>query len=96
MASTVPASWAAAAQEKPVLNALTVGLAALITWIVQRTIYRLYFHPLAKFPGPVAAAATTQWKAYIEVLLQKSICHVLKELHDQHGESRVLDKNSTK
>ena len=74
-------------QEPPAATVFTLCLIALLTWIVQRTIYRLYFHPLAKFPGPVAAAATTQWKAYIEVLLQKSFCHVLKDLHDQHGEA---------
>ena len=66
------------------LAIVALAIVTLLAWFLQRTIYRLCFHPLARFPGPVAAAASTQWKAYIEVFLQKSFCHVLKDLQQQY------------
>lgn len=66
----------------------TLGLSLFVlagAFVFQKIFYRLYLHPLASFPGPNAAAATTQWKAFIECLLNKSFCHVLEELHAQYG-----------
>lgn len=36
--------------------------AAVIGYQVLKTVYRLHFHPLSKFPGPRAAAISRRWQ----------------------------------
>ncbi|KIW01726.1 uncharacterized protein PV09_06903 [Verruconis gallopava] len=74
------------ASENPLITVASLVVFAIVTWLFQRTIYRLYLHPLAKFPGPPAAAATRLWKGYIECGLRISFCHFLEELHRKYGE----------
>jgi hypothetical protein len=41
---------------------ITIGTALLyITYRLVHAVYQLYFHPLAKFPGPRAAALSNDW-----------------------------------
>lgn len=40
-------------------NVLLVGFTLVISYVIVAAIYRLYFHPLAKFPGPFWARLTT-------------------------------------
>lgn len=58
----------------------------LVFWI-SRSIYRLYLHPLSQFPGPRVAAATTLYKAYIDIAENLSLVHELKRLHGVYGVS---------
>jgi len=77
-----PLDWNA----KQAVGALLLG--ALVVWIVynvQQAVYNVFFHPLARFPGPRAAAATKLWKAYIECIKQESFCHKLEKVHAQYG-----------
>lgn len=46
-------------------------------------IYNVYFHPLAKFPGPKSRAATFIPYAYASVRGRHG--HCVKEIHDQYG-----------
>lgn len=64
---------------------LSAGLTALLAYVLYAVTYNVYFHPLAKFPGPPLAGATTYWKAYIECIANRSFCHFLVELHAQYG-----------
>ena len=50
------------AMEPSVISTLfyTVVFLYLLNWIA-RSIYLLYFHPLAKFPGSKIAAVSTEW-----------------------------------
>lgn len=47
-------------------------------------IYRLLFSPLAKFPGPKLAAATSWYEAFFD-LRSKNFPDVLSDLHDKYG-----------
>jgi hypothetical protein len=66
---------------------LTAALATTIAYVAYTVTYNLYLHPLAKFPGPPAARATSDWKAYVECIQQRSFCHYLVDLHAQYGEN---------
>ncbi|ORX95133.1 cytochrome P450 [Clohesyomyces aquaticus] len=57
---------------------------AFIAFIVFRTIYRLYFHPLARFPGPKFAAATTLYNAYYDIL-DSGLIKRLPDMHKKYG-----------
>ena len=65
---------------------LSAALATVIAYAVYAVTYNVYFHPLAKFPGPTIARTTIYWKAYVECIANRSFCHVLVELHARYGE----------
>ncbi|KAF3032345.1 hypothetical protein E8E12_001817 [Didymella heteroderae] len=71
-------------------GAASVLLPAIITsfigYAVYTIIYNVYFHPLAKFPGPLLAATSTYWKAYVECVANRSFCHELVNLHARYGD----------
>ncbi|KAI9739227.1 MAG: hypothetical protein M1834_007440 [Cirrosporium novae-zelandiae] len=59
------------------------------TWFVYQVctiLYNLYFHPLAKYPGPRGAAITKLWKSWYECVLQRSLTHELVNLHKIYGD----------
>ncbi|PTB65475.1 cytochrome P450 [Trichoderma citrinoviride] len=66
------------------LLALT-GLPVL--YILGLTIYRLYFHPLAKFPGPKLAAATRWYEFYYDIIKKPGAQFFVRvgEMHDEYG-----------
>jgi hypothetical protein len=57
-------------------------------YLAAFVIYRLYFHPLAKVPGPVLAAATGWYESYFELFhrgLGGQFTFHIKELHEKYG-----------
>ncbi|CAN9450796.1 unnamed protein product [Alternaria alternata] len=62
---------------------LSAGATALFAYVLYAVTYNVYFHPLAKFPGPPLAGATTYWKAYIE------------SYHDIYNTKNRWDKEAT-
>lgn len=48
-------------------------------------VYRIYFHPLAKIPGPKLAAATTWYEFYYNVIGNGIFCWEIKRMHDKYG-----------
>jgi hypothetical protein len=67
------------------------GLIFLIlfcSWIlfhVGQVVYRLFFHPLAKFPGPKLAAASFLVEGYYDVIKRGKYCHKIAEYHQKYG-----------
>lgn len=64
---------------------LPAAAVLLVLYIVGGAIYRLFFHPLAKFPGPKLAAVTVWYEAYYDVVGKGQYIFKLKELHDKYG-----------
>jgi hypothetical protein len=52
-------------------RSLGVGAALVILYLAGGAIYRLYFSPLAKFPGPKLAALTLWYYFFSEICLSQ-------------------------
>lgn len=57
---------------------------AYVGWSVSTWIYNLYFHPLAKFPGPKVAGMTCWWRIWSSMVAQDVIPKLI-ELHAEYG-----------
>jgi len=57
-----------------------------ISYWVYNAIYNLYFHPLAKFPGPRWAAASYLAEFYYDVLQGGQYFKKVIEMHEEYGE----------
>jgi hypothetical protein len=66
----------------------TIVLAALLTFI--GAIRRLYFHPLARIPGPKLAALTWWFEFYFDIIQPSKYVFKIQELHKQYGESSFI------
>lgn len=66
-------------------NLVTVGAGGILISLVIRLIYRVYFHPLSKIPGPKLAAATSAYIFYFNVIKQGTFIWQLERLHEVYG-----------
>ena len=69
-------------------NVLLALIAAVLTWSLCSALYNVYFHPLARFPGPKLAAASKYWLFYQEFIRGISLSDIRDELHAQYGTLR--------
>ena len=67
------------------LGSLLAVTGTYTLYLVGLVIYRLYFHPLAKFPGPTYAAISHWHEAYYDVALKGQFTFKVQELHRQYG-----------
>ena len=65
------------------LPAVIVSAVVSVTYLLANVIYRLYFHPLAKYPGPKLNAITPI--PSIVSLLKGRIPLETKQMHDKYG-----------
>ena len=54
---------------------------AFVLWRVVKVIYNLYFHPLAKFPGPKFAAATHLFEFYWSIIRDGELIWEIERIH---------------
>ncbi|RDL41592.1 Cytochrome P450 [Venustampulla echinocandica] len=64
---------------------LTTAVVAALLYVAAASVYRVYFSPLAKFPGPKLAAATLWYEAYYDVVKRGQYAFRIKELHRMYG-----------
>ncbi|KAK3345528.1 cytochrome P450 [Neurospora tetraspora] len=66
----------------------TAALLVITTWLLYITslaIYRLYFHPLAKFPGRKMAVVTTWYEFYYELRYGGQYIFEIEKMHKEFG-----------
>lgn len=74
----------------------TVSAGFLAAYCVVGMIYRLYFHPLAKFPGPRLAAATQWYEFYYDCIQFGQYTFQIARLHEKYGQWHNLQHKGTK
>ncbi|KAJ5116547.1 Cytochrome P450, partial [Penicillium angulare] len=60
-------------------------IAGILLFLVGRTVYRLFFHPLCKFPGPKLAAASSMYEFYFSVLKGGMFIREMEKIHEKYG-----------
>ena len=61
----------------------------IVYWTAQ-ILYRLTFHPLAKYPGPFLCRIGYFYQMYYEAILNGKMLERLPMLHEKYGKSRFL------
>lgn len=74
-----------------VLETCRTSLALLAGLYVSMIVYRLLFHPLKSFPGPLAARISSFW-VFWENWPRLGLYIKLRQLHDSHGDFVRISK----
>ncbi|OJD32058.1 cytochrome p450 [Diplodia corticola] len=80
----------AASEEVPILDFLSQHLflvlaSSVALWYLCLGIYRLFFHPIAKFPGPKLAGLTYWYETYHDFVRRGKYTEQISTLHDKYG-----------
>lgn len=75
----------ALAVELPLVAYVAIGFGVSILLCLLLVFYRLFFHPLAGFPGPKLAAATLWYETYYDVWLKGKYVFEIKKMHKRYG-----------
>ena len=60
-------------------------LLAMVLYIAYGAVYRLYFSPIAHFPGRKLAALTLWYEFYFDVIGRGSYVWEIKKMHQTYG-----------
>lgn len=59
-------------------------LLTILTLFLSIALYRLFFHPLNRYPGPRIAKLTSLWRLYNRACRKEAWVH--RDLHDRYGD----------
>ena len=65
-------------------NTAYIASAYMVPLYTSMLVYRIFFHPLRKFPGPFMYKVSKLW--HVLKLIKRNNCHVLEDLHQQYGD----------
>ena len=68
-----------------VLRAGITVLGMSVVYVLSLVIYRLFFSPIAKFPGPKLAAITSWYELYYDVVHKGKYLFEIEKMHDKYG-----------
>ena len=68
------------------IAAVLAAVALVTVRIVVTAVYRLFFHPLAKVPGPKLAAVTWNYERYYDLYHYAQFWRKIGRLHEEYGE----------
>jgi hypothetical protein len=61
-------------------------VAVIFVYFTSLVFYRLFLHPLARFPGPKLAAITRYYEGYYDVICGGQYTWKIAEMHKKYGE----------
>lgn len=64
---------------------ILLGSSCLVVYGLTLAVYRILFHPLAKFPGPKWSAASYWYEFYYEIIQPGSWLWQIEKLHEKYG-----------
>ncbi|KAJ4361505.1 hypothetical protein N0V95_001842 [Ascochyta clinopodiicola] len=67
------------------LEAISTFLLVFATYAISLVAYRIYLHPLSKYPGPKLAAGTQWYEFYFDVLKRGRFAWEIKRMHEKYG-----------
>ena len=67
------------------IRLLLIISASAVVYLLCLAIYRLFFHPLAKFPGPKYAAITHWYQFYFDVVKVGRFPWEIERMHKAYG-----------
>lgn len=67
-----------------------LALGALVLYYIARTVYRLFFHPLARVPGPRIAAISSLYEFYWDCVKFGRYHVKIDEMHEKYGKTRSI------
>lgn len=82
--------------KSPSLALLTVAVTSTVAYVLGLAIYRLYFHPIAHFPGPRLAGLTRWYEFYYELVQKGQMTFHIQELHKKYGIHCDFDRVSVR
>ena len=69
----------------PIIHVPLLAATALTALLAWGLVYRLFFHPLAKIPGPVLPALTGCYECFFDVWRPGRYPWKIKQLHEKYG-----------
>jgi hypothetical protein len=76
------------------MGTISLGIVILLLLkLVCTILYRLFFSPLASFPGPKLAAATSLFEFYFDYFKEGTYCYEIEKMHREYGQSYRLSLN---
>ncbi|KAJ3774251.1 cytochrome P450 [Lentinula raphanica] len=70
-----------------------LSVSLLFVYVGVVALYRLYFHPLCKYPGPVIAALTDWYELYHNIIQGGALLTEIDKLHKLHGTFHSCSSN---
>ena len=64
---------------------LLAGPILLVGYIASVAYYRMFLHPLAKFPGPKIAGLTRWYECYQEIWKKGHFVYAVEKMHEKYG-----------
>ena len=75
------------------INNLLSAVPLFIAYGFGLVLYRLYFSPLSKFPGPKLAAATLWYECYHDVVKRGKYTFEIAKMHEEYGQASVISSD---
>ena len=67
------------------MRALVTTAGLMVFYVVAGAIYRLFFSPVAKFPGPTLTALTLWYEFHYDVIKGGKFIWQIKRMHEKYG-----------